>query len=464
MDAQSPFDKQNITDSRTDANLKKIFYLLCLLLLIVMIFIVPYHGISGDEVSQWKYGTSVWNYLKTFGADKTAVSGLYLENTQTLYGGFFDGFAAMLIDIFHPKDPFLMRHYWNMLFGFAGIVFSGWLAKELGGWRAAIIAVIFIVFTPRLFGEMFNNPKDIPFATGYVAALLCSIKWLRQMEAPTWKTTIWLGLSIALAISVRIGGVLIIAYLGLFWILEMIRIKGFEKKILGKNIKHLAVAGVIGWLGACLFWPYALEDIISHPIEAIKVMSAYPLTIKTLFHGEIIWTAIPDYTNIGEDGKAAIVPNIPGGYLPTWLMIGMPIFILAGFVGALVYLYKWAKTPDRNYYFLLVFATVFPILFIIYKKSVVYDGMRHIMFTLPVMVVLAALFLNSILNMLAAKKPFKYAVIGLTVILVALPARFMFANFPNEYVYFNELSGGIKSAYGNYETDYYFNSLKGGFD
>ena len=46
------------------------------------------------------------------------------------------------------------------------------------------------------------------------------------------------------------------------------------------------------------------------------------------------------------------------------------------------------------------------------------------------------------------------------VLLVFLPARFMFANHPNEYVYFNELEGGIKGAFGNYETDYYMNSIK----
>ena len=29
-----------------------------------------------------------------------------------------------------------------------------------------------------------------------------------------------------------------------------------------------------------------------------------------------------------------------------------------------------------------------------------------------------------------------------------------------EYIYFNELIGGFKNAYGDYESDYYFNSLK----
>ncbi len=33
-------------------------------------------------------------------------------------------------------------------------------------------------------------------------------------------------------------------------------------------------------------------------------------------------------------------------------------------------------------------------------------------------------------------------------------------NHPHEYVYFNELSGGIENAYGNYEMDYYYHSIR----
>lgn len=432
----------------TESQQKRIFWGLLALLFIVCLIVTPQYGISGDEVTQWQYGDLVWKYIKTFGGNRAIFTDPSVaESPLKYYGGFFDGIASMLIDIFHPKDEFLLRHYWNMIFGFAGIVFAGLLAKELAGWRAAIITVVFIVFTPRYVGEMFSNPKDIPFATGYLAALLCTIKWLKKLENPSWKTTIWLGLSIALAISVRIGGILVIAYLGMFYLIEMWRIKGFGSKVFIRSIKHIVVAVIIGWIGACLFWPYALEDIINNPIESIKIMSAYPLNITTLFEGNKIRTS-----------------EIPGNYLIKWIGIGMPLFALIGFAGALVFTYQWTKAKKNSFYLLLLFATIFPVFYIIYKKSVVYDGMRHIMFVLPVMVVLAALFYDSLLAMFAGKKSIRYAVIGAVTLLVALPARFVFASFPNEYVYFNELAGGIKGAYGNYETDYYFLSIKTGYN
>lgn len=40
------------------------------------------------------------------------------------------------------------------------------------------------------------------------------------------------------------------------------------------------------------------------------------------------------------------------------------------------------------------------------------------------------------------------------------PIRHIIRNHPYEYVYFNELAGGVKKAYGNYELDYYYHSTR----
>jgi tetratricopeptide (TPR) repeat protein len=41
-----------------------------------------------------------------------------------------------------------------------------------------------------------------------------------------------------------------------------------------------------------------------------------------------------------------------------------------------------------------------------------------------------------------------------------MPATHIIRNHPYEYVYFNELAGGVKKAYGNYEQDYYYHSTR----
>ena len=59
----------------------------------------------------------------------------------------------------------------------------------------------------------------------------------------------------------------------------------------------------------------------------------------------------------------------------------------------------------------------------------------------------------------------KIILVNITAIVVILlllwhPILHIFKNHPYEYVYFNELAGGIHKAYGNYEMDYYYHSTR----
>jgi Dolichyl-phosphate-mannose-protein mannosyltransferase len=431
--------------------LKKIFWVLLATIFVYMMISVPLYGITGDEITQKNYGNFVWDYIRTFGANKAVLNDEYiLKKELQYYGGFFDGFSAMLISLFHPKDEFLFRHYWTALFGFTGIMATGLIAKQLRGWLAAILAVIFIFFTGRYFGEAFNNPKDAPFAASYALALYAMLIWLKNIEQLKWKHTLLLGLAIALCLSIRIGGLLLVAYLGLFYVVTLWQKKLTKTKGFSNSIKHLLVAGVIGYVGAILWWPYALDAPLSNPINALHVMSTNPLaslTIRMLFDGHIIQIS-PD--------------TVPWYYLPRWLEIGLPLYLLTGTIGGSALVYQIMKRFQSPQIWMIVFAGLFPVAYILYKHSVLYDGIRHVMFIIPPMAVISALFFNYLAEIFPGKGV-KYAVAAVVVILIALPARFSFANHPNEYVYFNEIIGGIKGAYGNYETDYYMNGIKQGY-
>lgn len=432
-----------------EKNTRKIFWGLLSLIFLVMLIITPDYGISGDDVTQWRYGTSVWNYIKTFGEDKTAVTGKYLENTQTLYGGIVDGVAAMFIDIFKPKNEFLVRHYWIMMFGFTGILYTGLIARKLTGkWMAGVLAIIFIVFIPRYFGEAANNPKDIPFAATYMMALYYTICWLQNTDAPKWKYTVLLGIAIALCMGIRIGGLLLLAYFFMAFAVRLWQTKGFSDGTIKKNFVHVLVVLIIGYFGACIWWPYAWEDIVNHPYEAFKVMSDYPATIKMLFEGQETYSS-----------------DLPAYYTPKFIAITLPLFALlgvAGCVGLIAANKDFRKSS--NYLWLIIFSWAFPVFYIVYKHSVVYDGMRHTLFVLPSIAITAAIFFHYMLEKFREKKAIRMTVAGVMIVLLALPARFTFANHPNQYVYFNEFIGGIKGAQGIYETDYYMNSIKQGYN
>jgi tetratricopeptide (TPR) repeat protein len=55
-----------------------------------------------------------------------------------------------------------------------------------------------------------------------------------------------------------------------------------------------------------------------------------------------------------------------------------------------------------------------------------------------------------------SKKYVKWIAAAAILLISVHPLRFMLENHPYEYIYYNELTGGLKGAYGNYETDYYY--------
>ena len=122
-----------------------------------------------------------------------------------------------------------------------------------------------------------------------------------------------------------------------------------------------------------------------------------------------------------------------------------------------------SKKQNRTWFwiFMLYFATIFPVAYIIYKESNVYGGWRHLLFVYPSFVALSVLGLTWIHDSFN-KKTLRMAAAFLFIIGLTLPALHIFRNYPLQYIYFNKLVGGVNKAYKKYETDYYLNSLKPG--
>ena len=72
--------------------------------------------------------------------------------------------AAAFLNKVSPFGNYETRHLLNGLVGVVGIVGTWKLGRVLGGPRAGFLAALFLALTPNYYGQMFNNPKDIPFA------------------------------------------------------------------------------------------------------------------------------------------------------------------------------------------------------------------------------------------------------------------------------------------------------------
>jgi 6-pyruvoyl-tetrahydropterin synthase len=102
---------------------------------------------------------------------------------------------------------------------------------------------------------------------------------------------------------------------------------------------------------------------------------------------------------------------------------------------------------------------LFPPIYAALKHSILYDSWRHFLFIYPPMVVLAAIAWDSLWDRLHAKRA-RILLGAFLVITLLEPTIWMMRFHPHAYTYFNPLVGGLKGAYGRYETDYWGNSLR----
>lgn len=404
------------------------------------------YGITGDEVLQKVYGDNVLAYFETNGKDRSFMQ----QNNVHYYGGLFDYITSWLNKYVGIFDEYNMRHLLNAIFGFIAILFASRIGRLVSGrWAVALLTLIFLALSPRFFGHCMNNPKDIPFATGYLIGIYYMLHIVRQLPRVSWKAIAMTILGMCIAINMRSGGILLIPYLAVFMggavlFRSELRIMLMKFKILPLLRMLVLFAGIIilGYWSGTWFWPYAQEDIVNHPFESLSEMTNFAIGIRMLWNGEHLWS-----------------DQLPWYYIPKWLIISSPIAVLVGLplVGGF-----FLKTEYKKRWLLLgltLFTAVFPLAYALYKGSSLYDGMRHFLFIYPILVFAAAFGWVILLDLLK-KKALQIVVAVAIGGMMIMPLRWMVVSHPYQYTYFNEFFGGIGSAYGYYETDYWMTCMR----
>jgi hypothetical protein len=215
----------------------------------------------------------------------------------------------------------------------------------------------------------------------------------------------------------------------------------FRNELLRKIVIAL-LASSSACLLATLFWPYALQDPLRNPINSYRVMVHFPDTFRQIFEGRNEWS---DY--------------MPWYYLPKSMAITIPLTISAGFIISF-FLARFGVQPGKRIFVYFLFAAVLlPVVFVMIAGSSLYSGWRHFLFVYPAILILASLAFTEILKNLSGFV--KKSGFWLALLLASLhPAFFIVSNPQYSYLYYNQMVGGIKGAYGNYETDYYFISQR----
>ncbi len=420
---------------------KKIFSWLAVGLLIFMCYIQNDFNITWDEPNHNSYSKDVLKYYTSLGSDTTIFdftkAGHRDYQSNVLYGMSIDVVSSAINKAFSIENEYYTRHLLNTITGFLAILFTALLVRIMAGWLPAIVTLLALIASPSFFGHCFNNPKDIPFAAGYIMSIYYLAKVLMEMPRPSTQSKFMLALSIGFAISIRVQGILPLVYtimfMAMYWWFNKNKWKNFKIKQL---IKTIAVIGIVGYIIGIALWPYALRSPLTAPFKALKEFENFGfLTYYELFEGVRMYQK-------------------PWYYEPKLIALTAPIIILAGFVISL--LFGWIKL-DKNrriVYLLIVFATLFPAAYTIYQKSYVYNGWRHFIFIYPTLVALAII---GIYRLFALFKKSIFIPIATAIILLLLikPILWSIKNHPYEYMYFNEIGGGVKGANGFYELDYW---------
>jgi len=419
---------------------KYIFIFLAVFLLLIMLVTSRDAGITCDEVLHYNHSVSVYNYFSSHGEDQSALD-TPVSNLK-YYGQSYDNLVTIFIRWFNIEDVYGFRHLMSSLAGWVVILLTALFAIWMAGYGAGILVLILYALSPTFIGHTQNNLKDIPFALGYIASIFYTFKFIVSGRKVPFKVILFLTASIAFSISIRAGGLLLICYLFFFFIIYNL-VKYFREKEIDiieirTKLLWMTIITVVAWLLSILLWPFALQSPVKNILESYSVMAHYPDTFRQIFEGKPQWS-----------------DNMPWYYLLKSMAITIPVIVLTGLALFTVFCRHLVKKDKAVLYGFLIFAVFFPLVFVVFVNSNLYSSWRQFLFIYPVIVLLAAVGFNYLFDYLKSKY-LKWGVILLFLLLSVHPLKFMIKNHPYYYLYYNQIVGGLKGAYGNYETDYYY--------
>ncbi|HEX4354491.1 MAG TPA: glycosyltransferase family 39 protein [Polyangiales bacterium] len=403
------------------------------------------YGLAWDGQGETVFGGLLLKYYTSFFRDHSAFGFVNFR----YYGGGFELPAAILVRI-SPFGPYETRHLFGGLCGLLGLWATWRIARRIGGPRAGALATLLLGLNPTWYGHAFINARDVPFGSGMACCLLLSLQMMDELPTIRWRTRVLFGLALGWTVSVRVGGVLALVFLAVALGLALFaRARAADGGGVREAVRvagALVPSGAVAYAVIGVFWPWAVQSPLN-PLRALLMFSDFPFDASVLF-----------------DGRLIPARDLPGSYLPMQFALRQPESLLIGIAIALVCAAVFAQRPRRlltakaQPIVAVAFAALFPVLYSIAVRPVDYNGMRHFLFVVPPLSVLAALAFDRLFS--AAGAASLQVALALTLAAIfALQVRAMIALHPDQYVYFNDLSGGPRSAQGRYELDYWGTSL-----
>lgn len=356
---------------------------------------------------------------------------------QPLPNYFLYNFYPMALILLNPHFYYEWFHLLNLLFSVFGFVAVYFLTFRITkSTNLSLFSMAALVFFPRFFGQLGFNPIDMPFMVFYLWSLLAILRY-SEKDANHWSVLV-MGVLFGITQGLRQLGFTIYILMVVADLYDAYFDKGLNLKCLKMLIREKYLKYIYVFVVANFFM------LITWPNFAINFFKSY---IWYLFIGSnfYLWDfGLLFFGNFLENYQR------PWFYLPFLQLITYPIYITALFWLIL----KFFRRHIRNKtYFLLTAALVLNYILYLILDPVLYDGIRHFLFMIPIIVILATANLQTLYRTITSQHAKK--LLYLAVFIGIVPsAVFTIREFPYQYAYFNPIAYTFGDPYRLFESDY----------
>lgn len=341
------------------------------------------YGVSWDEPNNHLNGLVSVKYLAQLVAPELTKQYPLIPDMRAFrdadHGVAFELPLAVLGYLFTADDSqafYYLRHLSIFLIFVLGV----WALYKLGttrfqDWRWGLLAAALLVLSPRFFAEAFYNGKDIVYMAFFTLAMYTLLQLLQR---PSLGRAVLHGLVTALAVDVRVQGLLLVPI--------TVAMLGLEARygplteLPRRRLLTLGSVYIVAALGFVIAgWPYLWAMSAGELLASAQRISQYPWPGYVVYFGYVLPAM-----------------QLPWHYLVVWIGISTPLpYTLAATVGIVAWVRKMARggsglsTFAGRLDWLLGIWLLIPLLLAIGLRSVVYDGWRHLYFIYPALLLFA---------------------------------------------------------------------------
>jgi len=414
-------------------------------LVVIALWTFQNYAISNDEGVQHQYGELIIAYYKSWFTDRSVFK---LDNLY-LYGGLFDLLSLGLSYVI-PVDQYELRHLLCALIGIGGISAAAATARLVAGPRAAFFTIVALALCGSWYGAMYNHTKGIPLAAFMAGAMYFLIRASRDLPTPRMRDVIGFGIMTGAALGIRSLSLLLLGYLGFTILINLPRpvIGHWQERarFALRSMLWFLPALVIAYLIMIATWPWAALSPLN-PVRGLMSFGEFHYHIRTILFGQVYEMA-----------------DVPRAYVPTYIAIRLPLLTLGATLFAMLLLILPARISGiggtRRELGLIAFTAIFPVACQVVVEGPAFDGCRHFLFVFPPIAILAGVGLSTSIGALARFHR-STLIVWLSVVATCYTwtAGKLYHLHPYEYLYYNQLVGGLEGASRRFVTDYWVNSM-----